>query len=113
MTDLRNTTAANVLESYFDEVAQGNEGDAEIEELDLDGTTLRYKVKIRHHQVAKIRIPFNGTKKVDVYSLTTFAEGKIDVKNPDPNDQKICVDTPVGQMCVNLTEIIELVATLV
>ncbi|MEI6708615.1 MAG: hypothetical protein WCK96_15945 [Methylococcales bacterium] len=113
MTDLRNTTASHVLERYFDDVAQGNEGDAEIQELTLEGTVLHYKVKIRHHQVATIRVPFNGKKNIDVYSLTTYAEGNIDVINPSPDDQKVCVDTPFGQMCITLTEIISLVATLV
>ncbi len=111
--DLRGSAAANVLEHFFDSIAQGNRGDADIEVLELDGTVLRYEVKIRHRQVAKIRIPFNGTKEVIVYSLTTYARGKIDIQNPAPSDQTVCVDTPVGQICVTLTEVIAIIAGLV
>lgn len=111
--DLRGTAAANVLDYFFDNLAQGNRGDADIENLELEDTILRYKVKIRHHQVARIRIPFNGTREIAIYSMTTRAEGKIDIQNPDPNDQQACVDTPIGPLCATLTEVIDVVKLLV
>jgi hypothetical protein len=111
--DMRGTHVADVLEQIFDDMAQGNEGDSEIEELVLDGTVLHYKVKIRHHHVIKIKIPLDGKKKVDVYSVTMHAQGKIDVINPDPGDSKVCVDSPVGKICRTLTEVMTIVAGLV
>lgn len=108
--DIRNTPAANILEQYFDEIAQGNRGDADIELLELEGSTLRYKVKIRHHQVGRVRIPFNGTRNITIYSLTTHVKGKVDITNPDPDDQKICVNSPVGEICATLTDVIKAVA---
>jgi len=106
--DLRNTEAARVLEAYFDKIAQGNEGDATIELLELDGTELRFHVQIRHRHVVWIKVgPIK--KKVVLYSLTTHAKGKVDVLHPDPSDLRVCVDTPVGQMCVTLEDVIKLV----
>lgn len=108
MADIRQTPAGIAFERIFDEIAQGNRGDAEVEVLDLDGTTLRYKVKIRHFHEIRIL-----GRRVTVYSLTTHAEGTIDIQNPNPDDQRVCVNSPVGEICVTLAEVIELVLVLV
>lgn len=113
MRDLRSTELARRFEEYFDSICQGNEGDAEIKKLELSDTgILSFDVQIRHKQVAKIRLPFGGSKKVTVYSLTTHATGDVDPKNPDPSKVKFGVDTPVGKIQVNITEFLAIVATM-
>ena len=103
MANLRNTEVARVLERHFDEIAQGNEGDAEIERLDLDGDTLSFRVKIRHRHTWKK--PFGGGVIV-VYDVTTYAEGNINPRNPDPASLRVCVETPTGQICITLEDVI-------
>ena len=106
--DIRGTHVARVMEDYCDSLAKGNRGDSDIEKLYLEGTTLSYKVKIRHwHQIKT----FFG--RVTVYSLTTWAEGKVDVLNPDPDDVKFCVKSPVGDVCATLTDVIRIIAGMV
>ena len=81
------------------------------ERLERDGTVIRYKVKIRHKHVWKIRTPF-GTKKVTTYSVTSYVEGEFDALNPAGVQTELCVNTPVERQCFNLRELIEIVASL-
>ncbi|VVB72653.1 Uncharacterised protein [uncultured archaeon] len=108
--DIRNTEIARAIEAYFDATAQGNEGDSEIELLELEGSALKYKIKVRHRQTQKIRIPGDGKKTIVIYSLTENVEGIIDVLHPDPKDLKVCFNSPVGKLCVNLDDLIKIIA---
>jgi hypothetical protein len=109
--DLRGTPIAAVMDQYFDRLAQGNEGNADIERLERDGTVIRYKVKIQHKHVIKISTPF-GKKKVTVYSVTSDVEGEFDALNPSGAQAELCVNTPVGEQCFDLRELIEIVGAM-
>lgn len=111
--DWRGTAVASAFENFFDSIAQGNDGDSEIQKLELsDGGILSYDVQIRHRQVTTIHIPFNGNKNIITYSLTTHARGESDPRNPDPNKVKFGVDTPFGKVEVNLTELLPAIAAM-
>ncbi|MBD2484405.1 hypothetical protein PL11201_700246 [Planktothrix sp. PCC 11201] len=112
--DLRGTGIASALENYFDSICIGNDGDSEIKKLQLsDSGILSYDVQIRHRQVTTIHIPFNGNKNIITYSLTTHATGDINPRNPDPNKLHFGVDTPFGTVTVNLTELMQVIATMI
>ena len=105
--DLRGTPAAQEIERFIEgNVAQGNEKDATIERLERDGTILSFRIQIKHKQVAKVKIPFNGTISAVVYDVTTPVEGRLDLVNPNPDDVRFCVDTPVGSICFSLLDVI-------
>ena len=109
--DLRGTGIASAFENFFDSICIGNNGDSEIQRLELsDSGILSYDVQIRHRQVSTIHIPFNGNKNVIAYSLTTHANGEVDPRNPDPNKVQFGVDTPFGKVTVNLTEVLQIIA---
>lgn len=107
--DLRGTSIAAVMDQYFDQLAQGNEGNADIERLERDGTMIRYKVKIQHKHVITINTPL-GKRKVTVYSVTSYVQGEFDALNPSGVQVELCVNTPVGKQCFNLHDLIEIVA---
>lgn len=111
--DLRGTGIASAFENFFDSICVGNDGDSEIQKLELsDSGVLSYDVQIRHRQVTTIHIPFNGNKNIVAYSLTTHATGEVDPSNPDPKKVEFGVDTPFGTITVNLTELLELIVTM-
>lgn len=105
--DLRNTPFAQAIESYLDQhVAQGNEGDATVEKLEKDGNIILFNFDIHHRQVAKIRIPGNGRKSIVVYSAHSTIDGKFDIVNPNPDDAKFSIDTPVGTISFSLSDLL-------
>lgn len=107
--DLRGTEVARILEDYLDHhLAQGNEGDASIEQLDLEGTVLRFKFRIRHRQVTKV-----FGQKIVVYDVTTPINGKVDLKNPNPDDVELCVETPIGKFCLSIADLVPIIVGLV
>jgi hypothetical protein len=112
--DLRGTPIDAVVDRFFDKICQGNAGDSVVEKLEIDDSNriLSFDVRIRHRQNTTIHIPFNGNKVITVWSLTTHARGQVDPINPDPNKVKLAVDTPVGQIEVNLTELLAVIVTL-
>ena len=55
--DLRGTDKADIIERFLeDSVAQGNEGDATVERLELNGVDLSFRFQIKHKQVFKERV---------------------------------------------------------
>lgn len=104
--DLRGTPAAQVIEAYIEaNLAQGNERDATVERLEREGTVISFRIQVKHKQVAKVRIPGNGTISTVVYAVTTPIEGRLDLQNPNPDDVKFSVDTPVGRFSVSLLDV--------
>lgn len=104
--DLRNTPFAQPVHDFFEHLAQGNEGSATINKLELDGTTLSFDVSIRHRQTTKVHIPFDGDRTIVVYDVTSRCSGSLDLKNPSPNDVNLSIDTPVGPVRFSLSELI-------
>jgi hypothetical protein len=94
-----------VLEDYCGKLAQGNEGYARVEELELNGTQLKASILIRHKH--KSGRPFNVT----VYAAKTYLKLDTDVLHPDADDLKACIDSPVGQICITLEDVFKLIAT--
>lgn len=103
--NLLGTPVAAALDDYLDQLCKGNEGNADINTLELDGTVMNYDITMQHLH----RIKVLG-KKVTVYSLTTHARGKVDVLHPNPSDVKFCVDSPFGEVCATLSDIIKIAA---
>ena len=113
LRDLRGTGIASAFENFFDSICVGNSGDSEIQRLEFsDSGVLSYDVQIRHRQVTTIHIPFHGNKDVIAYSLTTHATGDVDPRSPDPSKVQFGVDTPLGTITLNLTEILEVIVTM-
>jgi hypothetical protein len=111
--DLRGTGIASAFENFFDSICVGNDGEAEIQKLELsDSGILSYDVQVRHRQVTTVHISFNGNKNIIAYSLTTHATGEIDPRSADPSEVQFGVDTPFGTVPVNLTELLEAIATM-
>lgn len=101
-TDLRNTDAGKWLDKYFDGFCAGNEGNATIRKLELEGTRVQFNIEMRHRHV-----PFAG---VVLYDVSNQVQGSFDAKHPDPRDIKFCIDVPVvGQVCLNLAELAALI----
>jgi len=104
--NLLGTDKANAIEYFLDQnVAQGNEGDASIERLEIDGTVLSFRFQIKHKQVFKQKV-IGRTIKATVYDVTTPVEGRVDVKAPNPNDVTFGIDTPVGTITFSIRDII-------
>jgi|GEM_PF-7132691 len=111
--DLRGTGIASAFENFFDSICIGNDGDSEIQKLELsDSGILSYDVWVRHRQVTTVHIPFNGNKNITTYSLTTHATGEVDPRNPDPSKVQFGVDTPFGTITINLVELLQAIATM-
>lgn len=102
------------LERVAEAIALGNEGNAEVQELKFNTPKLSYKIKIQHRHVTVVDLgPLLGKKEIVVYSLTTYAEGEVDVLEPDTDDIEFCVKTPGGgKTCATLTDIIKIAALL-
>ncbi len=110
--DLRGTDKADIIERFLeDSVAQGNEGDATVERLELDGVNLSFRFQIQHKQVFKERV-LGQTIKFTVYDVTTPVEGQVNVIAPNPNDVTFGVDTPVGTIRFSILDIIGIFAGL-
>ncbi|MGD2434063.1 hypothetical protein ACP8H3_08880 [Bacillus velezensis] len=79
-------------------LAVGNNKDARVEELTLNGTTVHYKIWIRSK---------DKSYGITVYSVTYTIEGDFDLSNPaSAIGAKVCVDTPIGQLCVSAEQIV-------
>ncbi|MCY9367698.1 hypothetical protein MOF14_13230 [Bacillus spizizenii] len=79
-------------------LAVGNRRDARVEELTLNGTTVHYKVWIRSKE------KFHG---ITIYSVTYTIDGDFDLANPaSARDARVCVDTPIGKLCIKAEQIV-------
>jgi uncharacterized protein YpmS len=99
---------ASPLARFFNSIAAGNEGYAEVEELNWDSGSLVFNVKIRHHQVFSENIAGKHVM-FSVYDVTTYIQGKIDPLNLKDGEIKFCVDSPVGKLCITLKAILQFI----
>ena len=95
--------AKMVLDHFTDQLAQGNEGGSDIEEFDLDNTTLKFKVDIHHYH--RVKGPFGG--KITVYSMHQTVSGRINIINPSDYDIDTCIKSPVGDICFDVDDLIK------
>lgn len=99
-----------VRDFFYDHVAQGNEREVEVERLSLDGTTLDFRIRIRHRHVWPL--PFG--KKAVAYDETMYAEGKADIVNPSPADVNLRFTVPVlGEISVTIEDLLKIIGPLV
>ncbi|ASR46821.1 hypothetical protein B4V02_09080 [Paenibacillus kribbensis] len=87
-----------------DKFAIGNERSAHIENCELEGEVLNFKVSVRSKEVKKER---NTGIRITVFSITYDVRGQVNLFNPDPDDVKVCVHapSPVNLVCVKASEI--------
>lgn len=88
------TMVKNAIQSHCLRLAKGNESSVEVEELEINGTHVKAKIKIKHKEVGKVEIGGVSIEK-EIYSITTHVTLDTDVANPDLDDIKICVKNPV------------------
>ncbi|MCF7618677.1 hypothetical protein L3137_15575 [Bacillus sonorensis] len=113
LTDEKTRRVKNEIQSHCLKLARGNESSVEVEELEIHGTHVKAKIKIKHKEVVEI-----GPIKKELYSLTTHVTLDTDVANPDYEDIKICVKNPVPlpgneEICLNGEHIRRLIEILV
>ncbi|OKP90035.1 hypothetical protein A3842_03925 [Paenibacillus sp. P3E] len=96
---------ARIADYCKENLAVGNERDARVEELSLNGTVVNLKVWIRSkHKV------FAG---VTLYSVTYEINGTYDLINPTiVGESEICVDTPAGKQCIKAKQIVAILMAL-
>lgn len=112
MADLRGTTQADIIERFLeDSVAQGNERDATVERLELNGVELSFRFQIKHKQVFKERV-LGRTIQFTVYDVTTPVQGQVNVLAPNPDAVSFGVDTPVGTIRFSILDLIGIFAGL-
>ncbi len=91
------------IATHLKQFAQGNEGDAWVEALQIRGATLYLRAKIRHRHVTKL--PFG--RKVTVYSLHNTVETSYNPLTPASTVDKsrLCFDKAAaiggGKACVS------------
>jgi hypothetical protein len=91
-------------------LAKGNDGDAWVEALEIRGTGVYLRAKIRHRQIT--RLPFG--KKVTTYSLHNTVETSFDPLNPSSSvkNSHLCADNPPiigGKSCVSGSSVVEII----
>nr|WP_145404257.1 hypothetical protein [Paenibacillus xylanexedens] len=80
-------------------LAVGNERDARVDELSLNGTTATLKVWIRSKH--------KPNRWLTLYSVTYEIHGTYNLADPTSiGESEICVDTPVSKLCVKAKEIV-------
>ncbi len=103
--DLRGTEAALKIEEYFDAIAKGNQGKARVEILEQEGSLIRYKIHIRHHDIF-----YSWLTSLTMYDITTSLQGEFDLRNPATYvDQYAYIDIGwgMGRVCVSLQPLAE------
>lgn len=98
----------NLIETALKPLAQGNEGYVKIENFELNFPNLKAKVLIRHKHVIKIRWDGSAT----LYAAKSYVIIDTNVIKPEASDLKVCVDTPVGQICITLADIFNTISGL-
>jgi hypothetical protein len=104
MDKMAKMKASLVMESFFEKLALGEERHAEIEELELQGNLLSGKVRI----VSKEVMSAFG-EDIMVYYLETMKEFQYDVKKPTKEQVKIQVETPLGIINGDMTELVPVI----
>lgn len=93
-----------ILEEFLSHICAGNEGYAEVTTLEISGTHIKFEANLHHKHVTKIL-----GRRVVVYSATTSVSGDFDMSNPSDSDLKVCTSTPIGDLCCNLKDIIDII----
>ncbi|MEA5551960.1 hypothetical protein VB713_13495 [Anabaena cylindrica UHCC 0172] len=97
------------LEGYLQNFARGNRGKSTVEALEVRGTKLYMRAKIRHYHVWK---KFGSS--VTVYSLTNTVETSLDPLNPNATLDKtrLCFDLAKqiggGKACVSAGDVVRI-----
>lgn len=102
------------LEAHLKSFARGNRGNASVEAIEVRGSKLYMRAKIRHHHVWKK--PWGGS--ITVYSLTNTVETSLDPLNPNATIDKtrLCFDLAKqvggGKVCVSADDIVRIMTIL-
>lgn len=103
----------NILDQYLDSLARGNEGHANVDELDFDEGIITFKATVIHKHANYIRNPFTGKRsRVEMYSVEQSVSAKINLLKPEQSDMSICVSSPVGDVCASLKDIIDIIISI-
>ena len=106
--DLTHTRFSQPIHDFFIHAAQGNDSSVTVKSIELDGTKLSVSVDVRSRQVAKVHVPFDGTKNIVVYDVTGNATFTEDLATNTPN-VIVTFDGPHGiKIKVNVGELIQL-----
>ncbi|PFF14675.1 hypothetical protein [Bacillus cereus] len=108
MSNLTEAIVREALDKTFDAIAQGNDGHADVEEVQINGTLVTFKVNVVHKATTRIL-----GQRIVLYQLSTPVKGKFDVLHPDESDLKVQVKTPVGSIQVSLADTVKALASLV
>lgn len=92
------------IEDFFRPFASGNEGYVRLEGYEPTATNITFDCLIRHKHVQVI-----AGQHVTVYAMISHAKGIIDLIDPDKSTLDVCFDSPVGQICVNIRTLIEII----
>jgi len=113
MIDVRLGSLASILDKFFDGLSAGNQGRADVEELQWNDKnhSFDFKIKVRHHHVFSEKILHKDVI-LNVYDVTTYVKGTVFPTDLNQTEIKFCIDTPVGQKCIDLHLIIEYVRDL-
>lgn len=104
------------LEGFLKQYAQGNEGSAGVEALEVRGAKVYMRAVIRHRQVTTFRL-LGKTRKVVTYSLTNTVETTFDPLNPTAtlDRSRLCANlAPMlggGKVCVSAGDVVRIIAT--
>ena len=81
----------------------GNERSSECVYIHVDGRRLKTKHKLRSRHVV-----YGAT----IYDVSYNLEIDEDLTQPNPDGIKICVDSPVGNLCIKLSDIIAIIGVI-
>lgn len=99
------------LEAFGLKLTVGNERSARLEQFEIDGTVVFFKLRLHSEQEIDNPRPIPD---ITVYAVTYYVEGSYDLANPgDYNEIDICVDTPVGKICKKAREVVEILSQLI
>jgi len=108
MNDVRLESLVSILDKFFDGLSAGNQGRADVEELQWNekNHSFDFKIKVRHHHVFSEKILHKDVI-LNVYDVTTYVQGTVFPTDLKQTQIKFCIDTPIGQRCLDLHVIIE------
>ena len=66
-----------------------------------------------HQHANYLRNPITGKKvRIQVYEDHQTVSANINLLEPDKSDAKLCVSSPVGDICVSLKDVIDLIISI-
>lgn len=103
----------NILDQYLDSLASGNEGHANVDELDFEEGIITFKATVIHKHANYTRNPFTGKRsRVEMYSAKESVSAKINLLRPEQSDMSICIRSPIGDICASLKDIINIIISI-